>query len=126
MNSDDLFADDELLFSGEEAEESTEHEFEPWMVLIVDDEPDVHSMTRMVLGDFAFEDRPLEFVSAHSGEESLGILKSNPDFAVVLLDVVMETNTAGLDVARRIRNDLNNQFYQDYSPYRAARICPGA
>ncbi|NDV28210.1 hybrid sensor histidine kinase/response regulator [Desulfovibrio sp. JC010] len=110
MHSDNLFADDELLFSGEEAEESRSRQAEPWRVLIVDDEPDVHSMTRMVLGDFEFEARPLDFTSAHSGEESIEILKGNPDYAVVLLDVVMETNTAGLDVARRIRNELNNQF----------------
>lgn len=110
MHSDDLFAEDELLFSGEEVDESTVSGLDPWMVLIVDDEPDVHSMTRMVLGDFEFENRPLEFVSAHAGEESLEILKADPSFAVVLLDVVMETNTAGLDVARRIRNELNNQF----------------
>ncbi|NDV23752.1 sensor histidine kinase [Desulfovibrio sp. JC022] len=110
MDNDNLFADDELLFSGEESAESTVREVEPWKVLIVDDEPDVHSMTRMVLGDFAFEGRPLDFVSAHSGEESIDILKVDPDFAVVLLDVVMETNTAGLDVAHRVRNELNNQF----------------
>ncbi|GKT29362.1 hybrid sensor histidine kinase/response regulator, partial [Aduncisulcus paluster] len=82
MHSDNLFAEDELLFSGEETDESMVHELEPWMVLIVDDEPDVHSMTKMVLGDFAFEDRPLEFVSAQSGKESLDILKSDPSFAV--------------------------------------------
>lgn len=110
MHSDNLFADDELLFSGEEIEESPSRQVQPWRVLIVDDEPDVHSMTRMVLGDFLFEERPLEFVSAHSGKESIDILKESPDFAVVLLDVVMESNTAGLDVARRIRNELNNQF----------------
>ncbi|TIH20167.1 hybrid sensor histidine kinase/response regulator [Marinifilum sp. JC120] len=110
MHNDDLFADDELLFSGEDSEESAVRKVEPWMVLVVDDEPDVHSMTRMVLGDFVFEGRPLEFVSAYSGEESINILKANPDFAVVLLDVVMETNTAGLDVAHRIRNEYNNQF----------------
>lgn len=111
MDKDELFADDELLFSGEEIEDLAAHEVEPWKVLIVDDEPDVHSMTRMVLGDFMFEQRPLEFISAYSGEESIEILKaSSSGFAVILLDVVMETNTAGLDVAAKIRNELNNQF----------------
>lgn len=110
MHSDNLFADDELLFSGEEAEESPARQVEPWQVLIVDDEPDVHSMTRMVLGDFLFEERPLKFFSVYSGAESIDFLRKNPDVSAVLLDVVMETNTAGLDVARRIRNELNNQF----------------
>ncbi|WP_419779004.1 ATP-binding protein [Maridesulfovibrio sp.] len=110
MHTDNLFADDELVFSGDEAEEALSPYREPWQVLIVDDEPDVHSMTRMVLGDFEFEGRPLEFTSAYSGAEAIEVLENISGFAVVLLDVVMETNTAGLDVARRIRNELNNQF----------------
>ena len=110
MHSEKMSANDELLFSGEENEEPLVRNVDPWHVLIVDDEPDIHSMTRMVLGDFEFEDRPLEFVSAYSGEDSLEILRERSDFAVVLLDVVMETNVAGLDVARRIRTELNNQF----------------
>ena len=110
MDKDELFTDDDLLFSGEESEDSAVHEVEPWAVLIVDDEPDVHSMTKMVLGDFMFEQRPLEFISAYSGEESIEMLKASPGFAVILLDVVMETNTAGLDVAAEIRNELNDQF----------------
>ncbi len=111
MQTSDLFADDELLFSGEDpAEETVLEPLEPWRVLIVDDEPDVHTMTRMVLGDFTFEGRSLEFLSAFSGEESLEIMKKEPELAIILLDVVMETNTAGLDVARQIRDLLNNRF----------------
>ncbi|WP_320170148.1 hybrid sensor histidine kinase/response regulator [Maridesulfovibrio sp.] len=110
MQNSKMFEDDELLFSGEESEESGLEPVEPWRVLIVDDEPDVHSMTRMVLGDFIFEGRNLEFSSAYSGEESLKILEKELDFAVILLDVVMESNTAGLDVALRIREMLNNRF----------------
>ena len=37
-----------------------------WKVLIVDDEPEVHHVTRLVLGSFRFEGRPLQFLSAHS------------------------------------------------------------
>jgi signal transduction histidine kinase len=110
MHTDNLFADDELIFSGDETEEAQSTYGDPWLVLIVDDEPDVHSMTTMVLGDFEFEGRALEFTSAYSGGEAIEVLEKNSGFAVVLLDVVMETNTAGLDVARRIRNELNNQF----------------
>ena len=110
MHTDSLFVDDELIFSGDEAEEAPSPYIEPWQVLIVDDEPDVHSMTRMVLGDFEFEGRALEFTSTYSGDEAIEVLEKVSGIAVVLLDVVMETNTAGLDVARRIRNELNNQF----------------
>lgn len=110
MQNSDLFEDDELLFSGEEAEEAELEPLDPWKVLIVDDEPDVHSMTRMVLGDFVFEGRAIEFSSAYSGGDSIEILKEEPDIAIILLDVVMESNTAGLEVARQIRDQLNNHF----------------
>lgn len=110
MQDYDFINDDELLFSGEESDGLVIESLPPWRVLIVDDEPDVHSMTRMVLGDFVFEGRSLEFLSAYSGEESLLLLQKEPDVSVVLLDVVMETNTAGLDVAQQIRSQLNNQF----------------
>ncbi|CCO25088.1 ATP-binding response regulator [Maridesulfovibrio hydrothermalis] len=110
MQKSDIFNDDELLFSGEESEEVVLEPVDPWLVLIVDDEPDIHSMTKMVLGDYIFEGRSLEFISAYTGEESLGVMGENTDIAVVLLDVVMETNTAGLEVAGQIRDMLNNQF----------------
>ena len=110
MQDTELFKDDELMFSGEDSDESPEILHEPWRVLIVDDEPDIHSMTTMVLGDFVFENRSLEFLSAFSGEESLSILNSEKDIAVVLLDVVMESNTAGLTVAASIRDTINNPF----------------
>lgn len=110
MDNDDIFANDELLFLGEDSQDDASLEVEPWMVLIVDDEPDIHAMTKMVLGDFLFEQRPLEFVCAHSGHEALEALEIYSDFAVVLLDVVMETNTAGLEVASKIRKKFNNQF----------------
>jgi signal transduction histidine kinase len=110
MTDTELFTDDELLFTGEEVDERPVEKAKPWRVLIVDDEPDIHTMTQMVLGDFSFEGRKLEFVSAYTGEESLKILKNDLEIAVVLLDVVMETSTAGLDVARRIRTFVNNSF----------------
>jgi CheY-like chemotaxis protein len=41
-----------------------------WKVLLVDDEPEVHEVTRLVLGNFRFEDRPLDILSAMSAEEA--------------------------------------------------------
>ncbi|WP_291328049.1 ATP-binding protein [Desulfovibrio sp. UCD-KL4C] len=110
MTDTELFTDDELLFTGEEVEERSVEKAKPWRVLIVDDEPDIHAMTQMVLGDFSFEGRKVEFVSSYTGKESLKVLKKDLEIAVVLLDVVMETSTAGLDVARRIRTFVNNSF----------------
>ncbi|WP_320174263.1 DUF3369 domain-containing protein [Maridesulfovibrio sp.] len=101
-DSDDLFLEDEV----EVEEPSTQN---LWKVLIVDDEKEVHTTTRLVLNDFKFEGAGLEFLSAYSGLEALEILRQHTDIAVVLLDVVMETPHAGLDCADAIRNELKNK-----------------
>ena len=80
-----------------------------WKVLIVDDEPEVHQVTRLVLGDFRFESRPLHFLSAHSAAEATALMREHDDVAVMLLDVVMETEQAGLDVVRAVREDIGNR-----------------
>ena len=80
----------------------------PWKVLIADDEPEVHEVTRLVLGGFRFEDRPLSFLSAYSAAEAFELIRAQPDIAVLLLDVVMETEHAGLEIVRRIRQELGN------------------
>jgi signal transduction histidine kinase/response regulator RpfG family c-di-GMP phosphodiesterase len=96
------------LFFDEPPSENPESPLQPWEVLIVDDEPDVHRVTEMVLRKLSFEGRPLSFVSAFSGAEALEKLSQHPNTALVLLDVVMETDDAGLRVARAIREDYNN------------------
>ena len=82
----------------------------PWKVLIVDDEPEVHSVTRLVLGNFRFAERPLDLISAYSSREAEQLLGRHDDAAVVLLDVVMESEQAGLELVRAIRERLGNQF----------------
>jgi len=81
-----------------------------WKVLVADDDAEVHFITQMVLRDLAFEGRSLELLFAHSGGEALRLLGEHPDTAVILLDVVMETEHAGLEVARDIRQRLGNRF----------------
>jgi PAS domain S-box-containing protein len=80
----------------------------PWRVLIVDDDVDVHVVTKFSLSNACFLGRRLSFLHAYSGEEALTVLKNNPDVALVLLDVIMETSDAGLRVARQIREGLHN------------------
>lgn len=81
-----------------------------WKVMIVDDQEDVHTVTRLVLDDFAFEGRKVTCLSAFSGQEAQELILKHPDTAVMLLDVVMETSRAGLEVARFIRAQAKNQF----------------
>lgn len=97
--------DDRLEFAAEPT-----RELAPWKVLIVDDEPEVHNVTRLVLGNFRFAERPLELISAYSSREAESLLRQHDDTAVVLLDVVMESEQVGLDLVRTIRERLGNQF----------------
>jgi CheY-like chemotaxis protein len=122
MNEDDiLFADeeDELILAPEDGTEDKNADpshgqaiGNKWRVLIVDDEPDVHRMTKVVLRTYNFDGRELELHSAYSGEEAMKMIREQPDFSVVLLDVVMETDDAGLRVAKYIREELDNQTIQ--------------
>lgn len=80
----------------------------PWKLLVVDDEPEVHLITRMVLQGYRFEGRALEILEAESAAQAKALLMAHPDIAVILLDVVMETDHSGLDLVRWIREDLKN------------------
>ncbi|MDE1147862.1 MAG: DUF3369 domain-containing protein [Azospirillaceae bacterium] len=83
--------------------------FPPWKILVVDDDAEVHALTRMVLGRLRFRDRGVQILSAHSAAEGFRILGEVADIAIVLLDVVMETDDAGLVLVRRIRQELGNE-----------------
>jgi response regulator RpfG family c-di-GMP phosphodiesterase len=82
----------------------------PWRVLVVDDEPDIHAVTRLALNSVVFKGRSIEVLSAFSGSQGYEVLAHEADIALVLLDVVMETEDAGLRLARRIREELNNSL----------------
>ncbi len=80
-----------------------------WKLLIVDDDPEVHNITRLVLKDFSFEGKPLEFISAYSEADAKIVFNRYPDIAVILLDVVMEEDDSGLRFIKYIRSELKNQ-----------------
>ena len=82
----------------------------PWKVLLVDDEPDIHDITKLTLSRFRLDGRALTFVHAYSGAEAKEVLARETDIALVFLDVVMEKEDSGLEVARWMRQDLDNQF----------------
>ncbi|WP_108649580.1 DUF3369 domain-containing protein [Dongshaea marina] len=75
----------------------------------MDDEADIHQLTTMVIKDLHCFGRPLKLLNAYSGQEARALLKANPQTALVLLDVVMETDHEGLEVARYIRETLKNR-----------------
>lgn len=83
---------------------------QPWRILIVDDDEDIIASTRLALKGFQVENRSLELTSASSAEKGLEILRQDPHFALAILDVVMESESSGLDMARAIREELNNHL----------------
>jgi response regulator RpfG family c-di-GMP phosphodiesterase len=100
---------DDLVFAEEETPEAPDvADRAPWKVMIVDDERAVHDVTRLALQGFAFAGRGLRFISCHSGAEAKAAMRDHPDTALVLLDVVMEHEHAGLDVVHYIRDELRN------------------
>ncbi len=82
----------------------------PWKVLLVDDEPDIHDITKLTLSRFRLDGRPLTFLHAYSGDEAKQVLARETNIALVFLDVVMEKEDSGLEVARWMRQDQDNQF----------------
>ncbi|MCP4694824.1 MAG: response regulator [Desulfobacterales bacterium] len=98
---DEIFSDKRQAASSGSADK--------WKILIVDDEEDVHTVTQLALENITFDNRELAILNAYSAAEGRRILAENPDVALVLLDVVMESNTAGLDLVEYIRKELGNQ-----------------
>ncbi|MDT9000704.1 EAL domain-containing protein [Paucibacter sp. APW11] len=79
---------------------------QPWRILIVDDDADVHKATELAMQGLLVEGQPLAFLHANSAAAARTMLASEPDLAVVLLDVVMESEDAGLQLVRFIRDEL--------------------
>ncbi|MBU2871436.1 EAL domain-containing protein [Colwellia sp. E2M01] len=103
-NDDFLFIDDsdedEVLAFGSD---------KTWQVLIVDDDPEIHSVTQLALSDLIVLGRRLEYLHAYSGKDACQIIEDNDDIVLVLLDVVMETDDAGLNVVKHIRETLERK-----------------
>ena len=79
-------------------------------VLVVDDEPDVAAVTRLSLRGMRHGGQAVELVEATSGAGAVAAMRADPAIAVILLDVVMETDSAGLDACRTIRDELGNRY----------------
>jgi signal transduction histidine kinase len=99
----------------------------PWQVLLVDDEDDVHAVLHMALQDALIEGRRLLLHDALSAREARAALIANPGIALILLDVVMESDQAGLELVRHVRGEMGNRSIQivlitgqpGYAPQRA-------
>lgn len=105
-------ADDDLFVSTKEIELEPKDNtiLERWKILVVDDEMDVHEITKLVLANHRFQDKSISLLNAYSAAEAKHLLKEHNDIALIFLDVVMESDDAGLELVRYIREELQNNF----------------
>lgn len=101
--------EDALLFQDEE-ETSDLTAAKPWKVLIVDDDHGIHDITKLALKNLIVKDRPVVFTSVYSAQEARELLERDNSFAVTIMDVVMETVHAGLDLTEYVRRKLLNPY----------------
>ncbi len=104
----DISVDEDVFYLEEDDAEEESKEF--WKILIVDDEEEIHRITKLTMRNFRFDNKRLQFISAYSGKEGREKIEETPDIALVFLDVVMETDDAGLRLARSIREELKNRW----------------
>ena len=76
----------------------------PWRVLIVDDDPEVHRATKLACLGLRLLDRPIEWLEAYSGADATRVATEQRGLAVAIVDVVMESPTAGLDLVAWLRS----------------------
>src|SRR3984893_15831723 len=101
-------AEDDIVHLIDDPGDRSPDQSRRWKIAVIDDEPAVHDGTRFALGDYQLNGQGLEILSAYSAAEGRQLMRSHPDVAVVLLDVIMESDTAGLDLVEFIREDLKN------------------
>lgn len=90
--------------------------FKEWEVLLVDDEPDVLRVSSLAMKHFQVYGLPLRLHTAKSKAEALQVFATSPAqmpaIAVAFIDVVMETDHAGLDLCQALREEHRNVVTQ--------------
>lgn len=79
-----------------------------WNVLVVDDEDDIHQVTKLALKRKNWRGRPIALTHAKSAAEARELLAKAgaPVFHAALVDVVMESEDAGLQLCDFIRGTV--------------------
>jgi len=106
----DVASKDEFVFMEEKPAGNKSGQSRNWVILIADDEEDVHRVTKLVLNGFIFQKRGISFLSAYSGAQAKQMIAEHPEISIALLDVVMDTGNTGLTLVQYIREELCNKF----------------
>ncbi|MCA9662676.1 MAG: hypothetical protein KC486_30330 [Myxococcales bacterium] len=107
---DGALGGDALVFAEEPEEREATERRPPWRILIVDDDPSVHDVTRLALEDLVFDGQAVEFISAYTAAQARYLLEEEEAIAMILLDVVMESDDAGLSLVPYIRETLGDRL----------------
>jgi signal transduction histidine kinase len=102
-------SDDDILFLLPDDEPGADLQSAAWPVMVVDDDPAVHEGTRFALSGYGLDGAGLELISAYSAAEARSLLTARRGMAVILLDVVMETDDAGLRLVDFVRRELKDE-----------------
>jgi response regulator RpfG family c-di-GMP phosphodiesterase len=101
---------EKIIFSDETDHSDKTDIYDPWKILVVDDEESVHKITELALDDYSFKNRKVKLFNAFSSAQAKEIINNQDDIALVLLDIVMEQDNTGLKFIDYIRNTLNNRM----------------
>jgi CheY-like chemotaxis protein len=92
-----------------------------WNILLVDDDPDILSVTRLAMRNLTVYGLPLKIHSVTSKAEAIQLLQSGlsrpgglTNLEVTFIDVVMENDQAGLELCDYIRHQMKNKTTQIY------------
>ena len=91
-----------------------------WPVLLVDDDPDILAISRLAMRGVEVDGVPIALHTATSKAEAVELLNGPlsgavaPHVAAAFIDVVMETDHAGLELCQYIREKMNNRLMQIY------------
>ena len=103
MSDEQLFT-----FSPEPEPDDSNTQSGEWLVLSVEDDLGYQQSLKLGLSGLKVRGKPLKFLTANSAAQASTILAETDDIAVILLDVVMEQDNAGLFLVNTIRTVLGN------------------
>jgi CheY-like chemotaxis protein len=90
-----------------------------WQILLVDDDPDVLAVSKLAMKNFEVYGLSIQVHTAASKAEAVEVIKNltrlkNSIIAAAFIDVVMETDSAGLELCDYIRNTCEDTMMQLY------------
>lgn len=99
---------DAFVFSDDESNIFPQQAHVRWKILSVEDDPVYQASLLHGLSGLQFRGQDVEVLTASSAVQAAEILAEHDDIAVMLLDVVMEQDDAGLRLVSSVREVLGN------------------